>query len=485
MPSLKKNLIYNITYQVLVIVLPLITAPYISRVLGVNGIGTYSYVYSIAYYFGLCGMLGISNQGSRCIALSKYDRDKASHEFSNLYCIQLITSTIALLSYIGFYTCFFTGDKTIAFIDVLFVISYLLDINWFFFGMEQFKITVTRNIIIKTLTVCCIFLLVKTESDLWLYTLIMAAGAFFSQIYLWIQVRRFIDIKTPVWEDVKKNIRPVLILFIPVVAYSIYKVMDKIMIGALTNVTQVGYYENAEKIINIPVGFITAFGTVMMPRISALVSIGNNSQIKKYNRMSFRYFTILVCAAVFGLIGISDILAPVYFGDEFIPCAPLIKGLSVTLIFMTWANIIRTQYLIPNKKDQPYVISTLCGAGINLIFNLVFIPVMGAKGALIGTVLAETSVFLVQAILVRKEFPVFNLLLQTIPFFILGAIMALCVHILGDIRGKSVMTLIIQVAFGATLYLGICFIYLLLAKDEVLKSLIAKISNRRNFMEDL
>ena len=479
MPSLKKNLIYNVIYQVLVIVLPLITAPYISRVLGADGIGTYSYVYSIAYYFGLCGMLGISNQGSRCIALSKYDRDKASHEFSNLYFVQLITSTIALFIYILFSACFFSGDKTIAFIDILFVISYLLDINWFFFGMEQFKITITRNIVIKILTVCSIFLLVKTKSDLWLYTLIMASGAFLSQVYLWLQVRKFIDIKAPLWKDVKKNIRPVLILFIPVAAYSIYMQMDKIMIGALTNVTQVGYYDNAEKIINIPVGFINAFGTVMMPRISTLVSVGNNSQIKKYNQMSFRYFTILVCAAVFGLIGISDILAPVYFGNEFIPCAPLIKGLSVTLIFMTWANIIRTQYLIPNKKDSPYVISTLCGAGINLIFNLIFIPIMGAEGALIGTVLAETSVFVVQAILVRKEFPVFKLLLQTMPFFIFGVIMALCVHIIGDIRGESIMTLIIQVAFGAAVYLGICFIYLLFVKDEILKSLIVKISKRR------
>lgn len=479
MPSLKKNLIYNVIYQVLVIVLPLITAPYISRVLGADGIGTYSYIYSIAYYFGLCGMLGISNQGSRCIALSKYDRGKASQEFSNLYCIQFVTSAIALLFYIVFVSCFFPGNKLIAFIDALFVISYLLDINWLFFGMEQFKITVTRNIIIKILTVCCIFLFVKTDSDLWLYTLIMAFGSLLSQLYLWIQIRKIIDIKAPVWDEVKKNIKPVLILFIPVAAYSIYKVMDKIMLGALTTVTQVGYYENAEKIINIPVGFITAFGTVMLPRISTLVSEGDNTQIRKYNQMSFRYFTILVCAAVFGLIGISDILAPVYFGEEFIPSATLIKGLSLTLIFMTWANIIRTQYLIPNKKDKPYVISTLCGAVINFIFNMIFIPIMGAQGALIGTVLAEASVFLVQAVLVRKEFPVFSFIIQTVPFLIIGGVMAMCVHVFGNISGESIATLVLQVVLGAAVYLGLCFIYLFIVKDEILKSVMTKITRKK------
>lgn len=475
MPSLKKNLVYNVIYQILVIVLPLITAPYISRVLGADGIGTYSYVYSIAYYFGLCGMLGISNHGSRCIALLKYDREKASQEFANLYCIQFVTSAVALLFYIIFADLFFSGNKSIAFIDTLFTISYLLDINWFFFGMEQFKITVTRNIIIKILTVCCIFVFVKTDSDLWLYTLIMASGSVLSQLYLWLQIRKFICIKFPVWNDIKRNIKPVLILFIPVAAYSIYKVMDKIMLGALTTVTQVGYYESAEKIINIPVGFITAFGTVMLPRISALVSEGDDSQIRKYNQLSFRYFTILVSAVVFGLIGISDVLAPVYFGDAFIPSSPLIKGLSLTLIFMTWANIIRTQYLIPNKRDYPYVISTLCGAIINLMFNLIFIPILGALGALIGTVLAEASVFFAQAFLVRKEFPVFKFVMQTIPFFVFGGIMSLCVYTVGNMREESISTLIIQVVLGAVVYLGLCFGYLLIVKDEILKSMMTKI----------
>ena len=164
--ELKKNLAYNVAYQVLAIVLPLVTAPYVSRVLGAEGLGTYSYTYSIAYYFGLVGMLGVTNHGSRSIALVKGDKEKVSQAFSNIYAVQLASTFLALVVYLLFILTLFNGVKLIAVIDALFVLSYLLDINWLFFGIEQFKITVTRNTIIKVVTAVCIFLFVKTRTDL-------------------------------------------------------------------------------------------------------------------------------------------------------------------------------------------------------------------------------------------------------------------------------------------------------------------------------
>ena len=479
MTSLKKNLMYNTIYQVLIIILPLITAPYISRVLGVDGLGTYSYIYSIAYYFGICGMLGISNHGSRCIALNKHDNDKVSSTFSNLYFIQLITTCISLVIYIVFVVFFFNGDKTIALIDTVLIISYVLDINWLFFGLEQFKITVTRNIVIKLATVICIFLFVKTKSDLWLYTLIMSSGTCFSQIYLWLKTKKYIKIKKPEWNEIKRNVKPVFVLFIPIIAYSIYKVMDKIMIGAFSTVYEVGLYENADRIVNIPVGLITAFGTVMLPRVSALISSKDNDQIEKYNRMSFKYLTMLSCSFTFGLIGISGILAPVYFGEDFTQSSFLISGLSITLIFVTWANIIRTQYLIPNKNDRPYVLSTIIGAVVNLIINLCFIPLWGSKGALLGTIVAECSVFVVQCLLVRKDFPVFRYIKQTIPFFFIGSIMCLGVYELGNWLGQSILTLILQLLSGVIIYASLTAFLFIITKDELITSLLKKFKKKK------
>lgn len=480
MASLKKNFIYNITYQVLLIILPLITAPYVSRVLGVEGIGTYSYIYSIAYYFGLCGMLGVSNHGNRSVALVKGDRKKLSETFCNIYSIQFVTTLTALILYVLYVAFMFKGNRTIALIDALFVFSYVLDINWFFFGMEEFKLTVTRNIVIKISTVLCTFVFVKNPGDLWKYTVILAAGMVFSQLYLWLYIKKYVDFVKPSLKVIKSNIKPMLILFIPVIAYSIYKVMDKIMLGALTTVTQVGLYENADKIINIPLSIITAFGTVMMPRISSLIAKKDSNHIEIYGKQSFKYFTIIVVGMVFGLIGVSDILAPVYFGKEFIGCSPLIAGLSVTLIFMTWANIIRTQYLIPNKKDKPYVISTVVGAFVNLTANLIFIPFFEAFGALIGTILAEAMVFIVQYFYVRKEYPVKEFLKPVLAYFPMGIIMAIIVKEIGAFLSSNFATLILQVVTGVILYCVMVVGYLAIKKDPLINTVLNKLGKKDN-----
>lgn len=457
------------------IILPLITAPYISRVLGVDGIGTYSYVYSISYYFGLCGMLGVANHGNRSVALVKKDRVKLSKTFANIYSIQLLTTLLAMICYIVYILFFCNFDKSIAWIAGLFVLSYVLDINWFFFGLEQFKMTVTRNACIKLLTVVCIFIFVKKPEDLWLYVLIMSLGTVLGQVYLWMKIRKYIFYVRPEWKEMKQHIKPMLILFIPVIAYSIYKVMDKIMLGSLASITEVGYYENADKIINIPVGFITAFGNVMMPRIASLIADKSDDAVNMYMEKSFKIFSLIAIGMTFGLIGIADILAPVYFGEPFTASAPIIKGLSITLIFMTWANIIRTQYLIPNKEDKPYVVSTIVGAVLNLCLNIVLIPIWGAKGALVGTIAAEFSVFFVQAVFVRKKLEIFKYLRSCIPFFISGIIMAMGVSWLGMHMGKQISTLVAQVCLGVVTYLAMCVLFMWMGKDKDLSFAVHKV----------
>lgn len=477
MNNLKKNIAYNVVYQILLIILPLITAPYVSRILGVVGIGTYSYIYSIAYYFGLFGMLGISNHGSRSVALNKNDKNQVSKVFSNLYIIQFVTSLISMTIYLIFVVFFFEGNKQIAMIDLLFVLSYVLDINWFFFGMEQFKITVTRNIIIKISTVVLTFLFVKSSSDLWLYTFILASGALINQLYLWLKIKKFVFFIKPDIKTIKSNIKPMFILFIPVIAYSIYKVMDKIMLGSMTTVMQVGLYENAEKIVSIPLGLITAFGTVMLPKISSLLSTNDLNQATFYNKISTKYFSILVFGCVFGLVGVSDILSTVYFGEDFRACAPLIKGLSFSLIFITWANIIRTQYLIPTKNDKPYVVSSIIGAGINLIFNFIFIPKLGAAGALIGTLLAEFSVFAVQLLCVKNQFPMIKYLKDSWMYMFMGITMCFIVRLIGNRMGENIVSLASQVFVGMLFYGLGCVLLLIIQRDQLVIGYVKKISN--------
>lgn len=475
MSSLKKNLAYNVAYQILVIILPLITAPYVSRVLGADGLGTYSYIFSIVTYFGLFGMLGIANHGNRSVALVRDNRQKVSEAFSNTYIIQLCTTVIALLLYFLFIYCWFSGDKTIAYIESIIVLSYVLDITWFFFGLEQFAVTVTRNAIIKIATVVAIFIFVRSREDLWIYALIMSCGMLFSQIYLWLRIRKYADFCKPSWSQVKSNIKPVLMLFIPAIAYSIYKLLDKVMLGAMSSMSQVGLFDNAEKIINIPSSLITAFGTVMMPRITVLLGTGDEHRISYLNKISVRYFTLLVVGAAFGLAGICNVLAPVYFGSEFVGSAPIIAGLGFSLIFVTWANVIRTQYLIPNKLDKPYVISSVIGALANLAVNIILIPKFAGIGAMIGTIIAEFTVFFVQLILVRRSFPMSQYLQPVLFLFPIGMIMFAVVYWIGACMGNTIITLIIQILVGGFLYLSGSMVYLKVIHDEFFEKLTSRI----------
>ena len=471
MQSIKKNFVYNVIYQVLLVILPLITAPYIARTLGANAVGIYSYTNSIAYYFILVAMLGISNYGNISIAAARDNKDKLNKTFSSIYLLQFSLFVIAILCY-AIYSLFIASDNRIIFLlQIIYVASGILDISWLFFGLEQFKLTVFRNVAIKLLTLIFMFIFVKKPGDLWIYTLIMSLGTFISQAYLWLYVKKFVKFTKVSYHDILKIIKPVLILFIPVIAYSIYKVMSKIMLGNMSNYSEVGYYNNAEKIINIPMGIITALGTVMLPRMSNIVANKDKDKGKKYISLSFKMVTIIACAIAFGLMGISKVFTPVFFGDGYEACINIIILLSLTVFFVSWANIIRTQYLMPNRYDNIYVISTIAGAVVNLILNLILIPKYKAMGAAIGTVFAELSVMLIQSIAVRKKIPVFKYILEYTPVILIGIFMMLLVNEIGIYMGEKIITIVVQVLAGGIFFTIFTGIYILIKKDDVFEML--------------
>ena len=479
MKSLQKNFLYNVLYQILLVILPLITAPYISRTLGATAVGVYSYTYSVAYYFLLIAMLGIGNHGNRSIAAVRDDRKKLNKTFSSIYSLQVITFSIAILAYAIYLVLFVKDNRLIVLLQLIYVTSGLFDIGWLFFGLEQFKLTVARNTLIKISTVVLMFVFVHKPSDLWKYTLIMSAGTLFSQAYLWLYVKKYVSFEKCSVKEITSNIKPVLILFIPVLAYSIYKVMDKIMLGNMSSYDQVGFYNNAEKIINIPMGIITALVTVMLPRMSNIVANGDKKRVDDYIRISAKLVTLLSSAIAFGLMGGSSVLAPVFFGDEFIACGEIIRLLSVTVFFIAWANVIRTQYLIPNKRDSIYLTSTMVGAILNLIINWMLIPKYQANGAAFGTIVAEFSVMLVQMVAVKNELPMRKYIMSYSPILIIGLIMAVLVDRIGIKLGVSVSTLAIQILAGGFFFCIATIAYLRISNDEMWRLGLDSIKKRK------
>lgn len=442
-----KNFLYNAIYQIFIFIIPMISTPYISRILGVNNVGIYSYTYSIVYYFMLFSMLGINNYGSREIAKCT-TREETSKKFKSIYCLQLILNILSIILYLLFIIIYNYEYKNIMIILLIFLISVAFDINWFFFGKEKFKITVTRNVIIKLLSLVLIFIFVKNDSDLWKYTFIMSLSTLISQIYLWFFLTKEIQKVKINIKDVFEHLKPCLVLFIPVISYSIYRVMDKTMIGVMSNTVELGNYESAEKIINIPISFVTALGTVMLPHMSKK----SEEEIKKSILSTFELTFFIIIPMIVGLLVISKDFSNIFFGVQFTKASNIIKILSITILFSAVSNVIRTNYLIPLKKDKIYVNSTIIAALINLLLNFIFIKKYGAYGACIGTVCAEFILMFYQAINSRIVIPFDKVMILLLNYFIKSLIVGILIFIIGVFFDNVLLKLIIQIIIALLTY---------------------------------
>lgn len=457
MANVKKNFIYNSAYQLLAILIPLLTTPYLSRVLGASGIGRYSFSYSVAEYFGLFILLGVVNYGNRTIASVRSNKEKLSRTFCSIYAMQLICSLIVCFGYV-FYLLFIATDSLLAWLQLLYLISVAIDINWFFFGMEKFKLTVSRNTFIKLLSLVLTFILVKSKSDVWIYTALMAGSMLLSCMLLWPFVPKWVNFVKVTPSEILEHLKPNLILFLPVIAISLYNKMDKIMLGIMSTSTEVGFYDSSIKLVHVPISLVNALGTVMLPHVSNLVASGSHEKSKKYYQMS-SYFSIFISSAIcFGIMGVSKEFVPIFYGKGFEKCTYLLSVLLPSTIFMAFANVIRTQYLIPYKRDSIYVGSVFSGAIINLIINLILIPRYSSVGASIGTLIAEMSVCLYQSIKVKNVLNVCSTIKKAFPFILVGLCMFLIIFNLSLFKG-NMLNLIFKIVIGATIYLGLSFIY--------------------------
>lgn len=463
MANLKKNIVYNFTYQVLILILPFITAPYLSRVIGPDGVGTYSFAYSVALYFTYITMLGLNNYGNRSIASTQNDLGKRSDTFCEIHVMQIISFCISALMY-GIYVLFFSVDKVAATVMGIMVLSSLFDINWFFFGMELFKLTVTRNAVIKIGTAICIFAFIKERSDVYKYILIMATSVLLSQMCLWPFVKRYVHFSRPSLKNVLKHFKPNLTLFVPVIAVSLYKIMDKVMLGYMSTMTEVGYYENAEKIINIALTLITAVGTVMLPRMTALISNNNISESRKYIDKSMALVLAYSNAVAFGIFAVGKLFAVVYYGKDFEKTGIIMILLAVTIVFLGCGNVVRTQYLIPNKHDKIYIYSAIIGAVMNLVINGLLIPEYASIGAAIGTIAAEFCVLFYQLYSIRKELNLKEYAQYEAIFALIGVIMVIVINVLPE-SDSSAINLAVKILAGGCVYVIIAGFYLVKAQQ--------------------
>ena len=475
MKSIKKNYIYNLIYQCFTLVAPLVTTPYVSRVLGAERIGEYSYAYSLVYYFTLAAILGTATYGEREISFYQDDRRRRSERFWDIYFLRVITSTICFITYCAFIHVVHPAEK-IYLIVSLNIIAVGLDFVWLFQGMEEFGKITLRDGIVKFISICCIFLFVKKETDILIYTLILSLIPVISALSLYPYLKKYVN-----KPDIN-NIRPfndfknIIELFIPTVAISIYAMLDKTMIGIFTTTKiENGYYEQAMKVSKTALTIVTSLGTVLIPRISFYFQKNEKKLIEDYMYKSYRFVWFLGIPICFGLIGISKNLVPWFYGSGFEKVEYLLIVLSFLVIIIGISNVTGLQYLVPTKRQNYLTKSVVAGSIVNVVLNSIFIPRYLSIGAAIASVIAEFTVSATQLFFVRKELNVKYILSTSAHYFLAGSIMLIVLILAGFELTPSFINTFILIIAGSFIY----FFVLLLIKDsfsiELLKSAIARI----------
>ena len=456
--SVVKNYIYNLAYQILILILPLVTTPYISRVLGAENIGIYSFALSISAFFILFGSLGIALYGKREIAYLQKDKKGYSKTFWEIFILRIITMSISLI--IFYFTFALNGEYKIYYrILILEIIANCIDISWFFQGLEEFKKTVIRNMIVKLISVACIFIFVKSRQDLSIYFIIYVLSILIGNASLWLYIPKFLK-RIKIRElEIFKHIKPTIGLFIPQIAIEVYTLLDRTMIGMIiTDKSEVGFYDQGQKIIKMLLTIITALGTVMLPRIANNYANGKKKKIIKYMRKSFNLVYFLSFPMIFGIISISKNFVPKFFGQGYDKVAIIMNVISPIILFIGISNVIGTQYLLPTKRQKEYTISVVCGAVINFIMNFCLIYKFGAIGASIGTVVAEFTVAAVQIYFVRKDFKLRNIFGLMKKYIIASLIMFIICMLISNIVRKPYFSMALQCSIGCIVYVTILII---------------------------
>ena len=494
--SIAKNYIYNMIYQVLILILPLITTPYLSRVLGAEGIGIYGYTYSIVTYFILFGSLGVAMYGQREIAYAQENVESRKKVFIEIIIFRFITIALASVAY---YFLFINGKEYQIYYQILLIelIAAAFDISWFFQGMEEFKRTVTRNVLVRICSVSLVFILVKTKEDLAKFTLIYSLADLIGNLSLWIYVPKYIKGAKVKNINVLRHVPQIALLFVPQVANQIYKILDTTMIGALiTDKTETGYYEQGQKVIRLLLTVVTSLGVVMVPRMASTYASGDNEKIKSYMKMSFRFVFFLAFPIMFGIVSISNAFVPIFFGAGYDKVVILINSICPIIILMGMGNVLGTQYLLPTKRQKEYTISVAIGLVSNFILNYILIKQYASIGASIATVLSELIIVILQFQYIKDQISFKDLIVMAWKYFVAGVVMfAICfgVRMLleTNIISESLMntaknismdkeyltnsvSIIAQMIFGALTYFGM----LIILKDDYVFKFIDKIKNK-------
>ncbi|MBE6778487.1 MAG: flippase [Ruminococcaceae bacterium] len=455
--SIKKNYIYNVSFQIFSLIIPFLTAPYIARVLGAEGEGTYVYVNSIATFFSLVAALGISSYGTREVSRAREDKHLASRLFWELSIIRLVSTLLCLIPYI-LYCLNRREDAAVAVACGITILSVGVDCTWFFQAMERFRTLMLRNFAVKAISVILIFLLVNDRDDLLLYALIQGGGILLSNLVLTGGLLRqltFIPLRRLRF---RRHLRGTLVYFVPVIATSVYTVLDRAMLGLITqDMAANGYYERAHKIINIVMTVITSLNVVVGVRTSYLFAQHKTQEIRHHIYDTFRFMYMIAFPMAAGLCACAANFVPWFYGEGSEQVVPLLILFSPLLFIIGTSNVLGSLLLTPGGKRGRSNRAILTGAVLNLILNLILIPLFGVYGAVVASLAAETVISVLYLRFSCRFISVYRILYTGLRYLVLAAVMFVPTYLLGRGMEVGVGTTLLQILTGVIIY-SLCLI---------------------------
>lgn len=481
--SVKRNFLYQTFYQILKVILPFVTSPYIARVLGSKGVGVYAYTYSIINWFLIFASLGIQIYGNRLISQSRNNQLLLNKNFTSLFLFHMICSILATTIYIVYLINVPLEYPWASRIQGFYLLGNMMNIDWLFWGLEEYKLTVTRNVIIKCLSVIAVFVFVKSPDDIWKYVLIMAMGSLISSLSVWHIYKKYVTFVKVTKKEIFFHAKPMLLLCGVSIATSVFSYMDKIMLEKMSTVEQLGLYENAWKMIEFPVGFIVSLSTVLLPRISKESACGNKKKVISYFDRAMKFSLIFGIAITFGVAGISQSFSLLFWGEEFVGSGTIILLMSITILLMSWNSVIRSVILLPMKKDNQYLNALVCAAIVNVVLNSIFIPFYGGIGAAIGTIGAYSVIWLIQNMYARKYFEIKKYLLYGRPYLIVGLLMFLIVREILIIFPVKWWTLFFAIIVGILVYIGFLVGKIIFYPDDFGEYLLNMLSSKLSLLK--
>ncbi len=460
-----KNYIYNILYQLVKIILPFILAPYTASHIGESALGIYAFAGSIMNWFILFGILGVNTYANRQIAKVRDDEHLRNQTFFEIFYMQVCNMIIAMAAYFLFIR-FTVHDNTFYYYLTGFtMLATMLDITWFFYGVEDFKKASIRNIIVKCLGVFLIMTICKTPEDLWKYILINIGSELVGQAIMFVQLRQYLSFEKVSLKDAyKHHFKATFQLFVPTIAISVYTMLDQTMVGVLYQKEHVQFYLTSMNIVKMFLLLITSIGSVMLPRVTNVYynDADGAKKAEGYTATTMKISMMLALPMCFGMMAIAKT-----FCSWYIPVWPIIPELIMlgcpVIILISMSNVTGIQYMVPTGMYNQYSASVIAGSVVNFFVNLFLIPRYGAYGAIVGSVIAEATVTSIQLALIHRKLR-FGFGHRSYRIYVFGtALMACTVFALTRVLPVGAVFTLVEILCGIAVYAAV----LLLSREEL------------------